>query len=252
MDVVISSTVQYVGDVEKQVQVQRVLVPGSVVESWTVLGEDGRPVGPVDRFLAHLSAVERSPNTVKAYAHDLKDYWSFLAARDLDWREVRLEDVRHPFCGIESHVRAIALPPVAGAVEQIFHFVLAARVQPERGQRHGEHSVLDVVGIDVVEVELVDAAGIFADRLLPNMLAEQAFVSAGDAAQLRQPALSVADPLFFTTFLGYRLELAGEADRKAVVGRFLELCDEISALFADDFEDGSTCDWSDAQPAPCP
>ncbi|MPY85978.1 MAG: tyrosine-type recombinase/integrase, partial [Actinophytocola sp.] len=33
------------------------------------------------------------PNTVKAYAHDLKDYWVFLTRRGLDWREVRLEDV---------------------------------------------------------------------------------------------------------------------------------------------------------------
>jgi integrase/recombinase XerD len=75
------------------VHVQRVLAPGSGVESWTVLGDDGGPIGPVERFLAYLSDIERSPNTVKAYAHDLKDYWSFLAARDLDWREVRLEDV---------------------------------------------------------------------------------------------------------------------------------------------------------------
>lgn len=47
--------------------VQRVLAPGSGVESWTVLGEDGCPVGPVERFLAYLSDIERSPNTVKAY-----------------------------------------------------------------------------------------------------------------------------------------------------------------------------------------
>lgn len=67
MDVVISSTVYYVGDVEEHVHVQRVLAPGSGVESWTVLGEDGCPVGPVERFLAYLSDIERSPNTVKAY-----------------------------------------------------------------------------------------------------------------------------------------------------------------------------------------
>lgn len=71
---VISSTVQYVGDVEEHVHVQRVLAPGSGVESWTVLGEDGSPIEPVERFLAYLSDIERSPNTVKAYAHDLKDY----------------------------------------------------------------------------------------------------------------------------------------------------------------------------------
>lgn len=61
--------------------------------SWTVLGEDGHPVEPVDRYLAYLTAIERSPNTVKAYAHDLKDYWVFLAGRGLDWREARLEDI---------------------------------------------------------------------------------------------------------------------------------------------------------------
>jgi integrase/recombinase XerD len=73
--------------------VQRVAMSTSRVESWTVLGDDGRPVEPIERYLAYLTDVERSPNTVKAYAHDLKDYWVFLACRGLDWREVRLEDV---------------------------------------------------------------------------------------------------------------------------------------------------------------
>ena len=40
-----------------------------------------------------MSDIERSPNTVKAYAHDLKDWFVFLAERGLDWRRVRLEDV---------------------------------------------------------------------------------------------------------------------------------------------------------------
>lgn len=59
-------------------RVQRVLIEGVRVESWTVLGEDGVPVEPVERFLGYLSAIERSPNTVKAYAHDLKDWFAFL------------------------------------------------------------------------------------------------------------------------------------------------------------------------------
>ena len=29
---------------------------------------------------------------MKAYAHDLKDYWEFITFRGLDWREARLED----------------------------------------------------------------------------------------------------------------------------------------------------------------
>ena len=46
----------------------------------------GVPVEPVERYLAYLTDVERSPNTVKAYAHDLKDWFVFLAVRGLDWR----------------------------------------------------------------------------------------------------------------------------------------------------------------------
>ena len=73
--------------------VHRVVMPGSLVESWTVLGDDDVPVEPIERYLSYLTAIERSPNTIKAYAHDLKDYWIFAGQRELDWREARLEDV---------------------------------------------------------------------------------------------------------------------------------------------------------------
>jgi integrase/recombinase XerD len=48
-------------------RVQRVVMP-SGAESATLL-RDGVVVEPADRFLAHLTAIERSPNTVRAYAH---------------------------------------------------------------------------------------------------------------------------------------------------------------------------------------
>jgi integrase/recombinase XerD len=73
--------------------VQRVVLADSRRESWAVLGDDGCPVEGVDRYLAYLSDIERSPNTVKAYAHDLKDWFVFLGDRAPDWRDVRLEDV---------------------------------------------------------------------------------------------------------------------------------------------------------------
>jgi hypothetical protein len=57
----------------------------SPLESWTVLGDDDAPVPPVERYLAYLTDIERSPNTIKAYAHDLKDWFTFLADRGLDW-----------------------------------------------------------------------------------------------------------------------------------------------------------------------
>jgi integrase/recombinase XerD len=84
--------------------VQRVAMPARGVESWTVLGDDDVPIAPVERYLAYLTDVERSPNTVKAYAHDLKDYWTFLVFRRVDWREVRLED-------LGEYVAWLRLPP---------------------------------------------------------------------------------------------------------------------------------------------
>jgi integrase/recombinase XerD len=78
---------------EETMVVHPVVIPASGTLSWTVLGDDDVPVVPVDRFLAYLTDIGRSPNTVKAYAHDLKDYWGFLGFRGLDWREARLEDV---------------------------------------------------------------------------------------------------------------------------------------------------------------
>jgi len=73
--------------------VHPVVIPGSGTRSWTVPGDDDAPVVPVERFLAYLTGIGRSPNTVKAYAHDMKDLWQFLGFRGLDWREARLEDV---------------------------------------------------------------------------------------------------------------------------------------------------------------
>ena len=90
--------------------VHPVTVPGSGTRSWTVLGDDDMPVVPVDRFLAYLTGIGRSPNTVKAYSHDLKDYWQFLGFRCLDWREARLED-------IGEFVAWLQLPPAGRSGE---------------------------------------------------------------------------------------------------------------------------------------
>jgi integrase len=87
-------------------RVQRVLMPDSAVESWTLLGDDLVPVEPVERFLAYPASIERSPNTIKAYAHDLKDWLAYLSDRRLDWRAVTLEQV----AGFLAWLR---LPPAA-------------------------------------------------------------------------------------------------------------------------------------------
>src|ERR1700712_3927518 len=73
-------------------RVQRVL-DGAGVESWTVLRSDFTVVDPVERFLAHLAALGRSPNTTSAYAFDLRDFFVFLEGRRLDWVAVTAEDL---------------------------------------------------------------------------------------------------------------------------------------------------------------
>jgi integrase/recombinase XerD len=74
-------------------RVQRMMMPGSEAESWTLLGDDQAPVEPVERFLGYLASVEKSPNTIKACAHDLKDWFTYLTGRGLDWQVVTVEDV---------------------------------------------------------------------------------------------------------------------------------------------------------------
>ena len=73
--------------------VQRVLMPGSGRESWTLLGDDGEVVEPAERYLAYLAAIERSPNTVRAYAVSLKLWFEFLGQAAVSWDEVGVEDV---------------------------------------------------------------------------------------------------------------------------------------------------------------
>ena len=73
------------------IRVQRVLM-SSGEESATVVC-DGEVVEYADRFLAHLSAIDKSPNTVRAYAHDLRDFLVFLDSRSAAWDAVSLEDI---------------------------------------------------------------------------------------------------------------------------------------------------------------
>src|SRR5579859_414558 len=75
------------------VLVQRVLMPGSGRESWTLLGDDGGVVEPAERYLAYLAAIERSPNTVRAYAVSLKLWFEFLQHASVSWDEAGVEDV---------------------------------------------------------------------------------------------------------------------------------------------------------------
>jgi integrase/recombinase XerD len=75
------------------VRVQRVVMPVTAAKSWTVIDDGWMPVEPAERYLAHLAGLERSPNTVRAYAHGLRLWFEFLDRRGLAWDSAGVEDV---------------------------------------------------------------------------------------------------------------------------------------------------------------
>ena len=74
-------------------RVQRVVMPVTGAESWTVVDGGWAPVEPVERYLAYLAGIERSPNTLRAYAHGLRLWFEFLGVRRLVWDSVGIENV---------------------------------------------------------------------------------------------------------------------------------------------------------------
>ena len=61
--------------------------------SFTVVDFDALPISSVETFLRHLGALGYSPNTVKAYAHDLADLFAWLRYRQRDWCTLSVADV---------------------------------------------------------------------------------------------------------------------------------------------------------------
>jgi integrase/recombinase XerD len=74
-------------------EVRRVRTPATAEESWTLVGPDARPVALIDEFPAWLTQIERSPNTVEAYARELRLFWSFLSSPDLRWDRVTVAEL---------------------------------------------------------------------------------------------------------------------------------------------------------------
>jgi integrase/recombinase XerD len=103
-------------------RVQRLRASGTGAVSFTVVGSDGLPVEAVEVFLAHLAAVGRSPNTVAAYAHDLRDFVEWLDQVGCDFRALSLEGLTGFFEWLGRPVAArvpgvFMLPGTPAAVE---------------------------------------------------------------------------------------------------------------------------------------
>lgn len=74
-------------------KVQRVRLAESERVTWILLDDEYLPCEPVNRLLRFLEHIDRSPSTVRTYAYHLKLFWEYLTARDLDWKDVGVDDL---------------------------------------------------------------------------------------------------------------------------------------------------------------
>jgi site-specific recombinase XerD len=68
--------------------------------SWIVLDNNHLPIKPITEFIHYLNNIDKSPFTVRSYAHHLKLYWEFLDAKQLDWTQIKLS-------GLATFVRSV-------------------------------------------------------------------------------------------------------------------------------------------------
>lgn len=74
-------------------KVQRIRLPESDLVSWMVLDNSYLPIQPIQNYLTYLENIEKSPNTVRNYAHHLKLFFEFLESSSLTWTQVDLKDI---------------------------------------------------------------------------------------------------------------------------------------------------------------
>lgn len=94
-------------------QVQKGKLPDSNKIVWMVLDDDYLPIQPIQKYLGYLESLERSPNTIRGYAKNLKLYWEFLRDSRLDWKEARIEALAEFIHWLRNpDPRVISLQPI--------------------------------------------------------------------------------------------------------------------------------------------
>lgn len=109
---------------------QRVLLDG--VTTWTVVSESFSVVEPAEQYLEFGRQNGFAPNTIKAYARGLAQWWSFLEKTSKAWDAVQIRDfgsflaaVRHD--DLEPNIRLLQPQPAVAesTVRLRLHAVLA-------------------------------------------------------------------------------------------------------------------------------
>ena len=154
-------------------RVRRVSTPGDGAERYELWDDDDRPVALVNDFLTFLGARGCSPNTLAAYAYDLRHFSHFLALRGLGYDDFCPPDAlellaylrRLPSCGRARRLApvlattgtggaAICLAPatvnrILAAVSSFYEYLIVAERRPDAA--NPLHTVDDLAAVRVAE-----------------------------------------------------------------------------------------------------
>jgi hypothetical protein len=96
---------------------QRVVLDGAM--TWTVVSESFSVVEPVERYLEFGRQSGFAPNTIKAYARGLAQWWTYLEQSSTRWDAVRIHDFGNFLAAVRHNefdptVRSMRPEPAVG------------------------------------------------------------------------------------------------------------------------------------------
>src|SRR5712691_7316058 len=92
-------------------RVQEILTADREIR-YVIVDEGGNLIIPVVRYLKYLHAIGRARNTLRAYAHNLSLYFTYLAQEHLDYACVTLDDMAGFVLWLKNPYRSLKVLPV--------------------------------------------------------------------------------------------------------------------------------------------
>jgi len=194
------------------VLVQKVIMPTTEAESWTVTDDNLEPVQPAEEYLAYLSAIERSPTTVRAYAHSLKLWFEFVTGRELAWDQVSVDTVARFVAWLRAPADTVVVLDAGSAVRAPATVGWRGGTSPPRS-RQTDREPLDSIGFlpRLARIRLLSVARLakrsstkvraFAPGLLPPLLHYYTLIRPSASHPVLSPSAFGLDVLPFPPFL---------------------------------------------------
>jgi integrase len=60
---------------------------------WLVIDDHDKFIQPIQKYIQHLFCLDKSPYTLKGYAHHLKLYWEFIENNNLKWNTISINQI---------------------------------------------------------------------------------------------------------------------------------------------------------------